>query len=423
MARTNSRASEGPASVPERECFIDQSDIRDGKEKTMNNKRQTYLSAALLLASILFITAASTRLHADTGSCGGASITLPFTDVPSSNLFFCSIAAAYFSGLTNGTSATTYSPAASVTREQMAAFITRTQDSALRRGSLRAALDQWAPTFSSSGMTTVGDNENSVQSDGADLWVANGFAVSRVRASDGKLLETWTWTSAYYAQAVLVARGRIFVAGGTELGRLDPKQPAGDVTVLTSNLGFGPQGITTDGDFIWTANSSSVSKVDPGTGDVTTFTTGFNEPIGILYDGTNIWVTDVTAGTLLKLDSNGTILQTVVVGSAPITPIFDGTNIWVPNQNGSVTVVRASTGTVVATLTGNGLAGPYTAAFDGQRILVTNTFGDSVSLWKAADLTPLGSFSAGTGSYPLGACSDGINFWVTLIGTNKLARF
>jgi hypothetical protein len=51
----------------------------------MNYKRQVYLPAALLLALILFITAASTRLHADTGSCGGASITIPFTDVPSSN--------------------------------------------------------------------------------------------------------------------------------------------------------------------------------------------------------------------------------------------------------------------------------------------------------------------------------------------------
>ena len=95
-------------------------------------------AVCVLLALLLLITAASTRLHADTGTCGGASITLPFTDVPSTNTFFCSIAAAYFSGLTNGTSATTYSPSASVTREQMAAFITRTMDQSLKRGSQRA---------------------------------------------------------------------------------------------------------------------------------------------------------------------------------------------------------------------------------------------------------------------------------------------
>jgi len=29
-------------------------------------------------------------------------ITLPFADVPATNVFFCAIAEAYFSGLTNG---------------------------------------------------------------------------------------------------------------------------------------------------------------------------------------------------------------------------------------------------------------------------------------------------------------------------------
>ncbi len=46
---------------------------------------------------------------ADTGTCGGAMVTLPFTDV-AGNIFFCQIAEAYFSGLTNGTTPTTYSP-------------------------------------------------------------------------------------------------------------------------------------------------------------------------------------------------------------------------------------------------------------------------------------------------------------------------
>jgi hypothetical protein len=59
--------------------------------------------------------------------------TVPFTDV-SSNIFFCQIAEAYFSGLTNGTTPTTYSPDDFVRRDQMAAFTTRTQDAALIRG-------------------------------------------------------------------------------------------------------------------------------------------------------------------------------------------------------------------------------------------------------------------------------------------------
>jgi DNA-binding beta-propeller fold protein YncE len=152
--------------------------------------------------------------------------------------------------------------------------------------------------------------------------------------------------------------------------------------------------------------------------------------IGIIYDGANIWVTDVIAGSvdkLHKLDSSGAILLSVDVGDTPLHPAFDGTNIWVPNQfSNTVSVVRATgglAGMVLATITGNGLDGPFQAAFDGERILVTNRDGDSVSLWKATDFTPLGTFSTGAITFPVGACSDGLNFWITLNSTGKLARF
>ena len=143
-------------------------------------------------------------------------------------------------------------------------------------------------------------------------------------------------------------------------------------------------------------------------------------------------MTNVGNGTLRSSTQTETFVQTIVVDTQPEFPVFDGTNIWVPNRaSNSVTVVRVKSSDgnplaqafVVATLTGNGLNEPYSAAFDGQRVLVTNFSGDSVSLWKATDLAPLGSFTAPSGSSPFGACSDGINFWITLSGTDKLARF
>jgi len=399
----------------------------------MKIERRSTFRAALMMALMLIITAASLLVRADTGTCGGASITLPFTDVPASNIFFCSIAEAYFSALTNGTSPTTYSPSANVPREQMAAFVTRTMDQSLKRGSRRASLKQfWTPTSANSlALTTVGTFPELVESDGADLWVANNSGtVSRARASDGKLLETWT--GATQAFGVLSAMGLIFVTGDTSPGtiyRIDPTQPPGAVTTLGLFVGNSPFGISFDGFGIWTANgggSVSITHIRPGELSVDTVSEGFSAPIGILYDGANMWVTDngTSPGKLFKLDSNGFIIQTVTVGTNPDFPVFDGTNIWVPNTlSNTVTVVRASTGAVLATLTGNGLNAPFTAAFDGERILVTNTFGDSVSLWNAANLTPLGSVSTGASSNPLGACSDGLNFWITLDNTGKLARF
>jgi hypothetical protein len=389
------------------------------------------IRATLLISSMMSVTLLSTVVHADTGTCGGQMITLPFTDVPSSNVFFCSIAEAYFSALTNGTTPTTYSPAANVPRDQMSAFITRTLDQSLKRGSRRTALKQfWTPTSADGlGLTTVGSGPALVGSDGADLWVPNfnSDTVSRVRASDGKLLETWTGATS--AAAVLAVKGLIFVTGETNPGSLyqiDPTQPFGPVTTLTSALGNSSLGLAFDGARIWITNvlGPSVSIVTLNPLSVNTVTPGFTQPTGILYDGANMWVTDIGAGKLFKLDANGAIIQTVTVDNNPLNPVFDGTNIWVPN-NGSntVTVVRASTGAVIATLTGNGLGVPTTAAFDGERILVTNQAPPSVSLWKAADLTPLGSVSTGPNTGPVGACSDGLNFWITLRDTGQLARF
>jgi YVTN family beta-propeller protein len=367
---------------------------------------------------------------------GGANAVLgvcgPFTDV--SDAAFCPFVLEIFTlGITTGTSPTTYDPTSSVSRLQMAAFLSRTVDGVLKRGSRRTALDQfWTPQGPTVlGVTTLGNGLHLVKSDGVDLWVArlgNGGTVSRVRGSDGKLLETWTGATG--ATGVLVAMGRIFVTGNTSPGNLyqiDPSQAAGAVTTVASNLGDAPQGITFDGSRIWIANfvGSSISIVTPG-GTIpwtaTTVTTGFSGPTGALYDGANVWVTDNQAGKLLKLDESGAILQTVTVGAGPDIPTFDGTNIWVPNvDSNSVSVVRASNGAVLATLTGNGLSSPFAAAFDGQRVLVTLFSGDSVALWKAADLTSLGVFGAGSG--PFGVCSDGVNFWITLTGSAKLARF
>ncbi len=384
--------------------------------------RSSRLVPAFAASVLVILLGASSALF---GVCG------PFTDV-AADAFCPFVLEIFYLGITTGTTPTTYDPTSNVNRLQMAAFLSRSVDGVLKRGSRRAALQQFwtSQNATALGLTTVGASPALAQSDGSDVWVANtdSNSVSRVRGADGKLLETWTGATS--ANGVLVAMGRVFVTGETTPGklyRIDPSQTAGAVTTVASSLGSFPIGIAFDGSRIWTANGlGSVSIVTPGATipwTVTTVTTGFNTPWGILYDSANIWVTDEGANTLLKLDSSGTVLQTVTVGSSPRFPAFDGGNIWVPNANAdSVSVIRASNGAVLQTLTGNGLNSPRAAAFDGQRVLVTSN-GDRVSLWKAADLTSLGSFGTGSGTGPIGACSDGVNFWITLSNTGQVARF
>lgn len=398
----------------------------------MNITRSLRYRAFVLIAAAITTVISSTQLKADTDNCGGQLITLPFTDVPADHPFFCAIAEAFISGLANGTSATTYSPSANVSREQMAAFVTRTLDQSVKRGNKRAALRQFWTTQGEKNLalSTVGPNPVEVASDGTDLWVTCGDSVCRVRGSDGRPLEVRTGMSSAYG--VLVAMGKVFFTEPTfpaKLGQID-LSPGGEVATITNDLGVGPYSMAYDGQRIWTANlgfpgSVSIATLSPAV-SVSTVTTGFTQPSGILYSGTNIWVTDLD-NTLKKLGSGGNILSSIPVGTGPVSPVFDGTNIWVPNQgSNSVSVVRATgplAGTVLATLTGNGLSTPSHAAFDGERILITNEVGNSVSLWNATDLAPIGTFSTGSGTQPRGACSDGVNFWITFFNSNKIARF
>jgi DNA-binding beta-propeller fold protein YncE len=359
----------------------------------------------------------------------------PFTDV--SPAFCPYILELYYLGITAGTSATTFSPDDPLTRGQGAVFIAKGLNQALARSSRRAALGQWWTTRSSLALalTPVGTRPSGVASDGADLWVASidGGTVSRVRASDGKLLETWT--GATNATAVLVALGRIFVTGQTNPGKLymiDPTQPAGAVVTVAADLGDTPISIAFDGSRIWTANyggfsgSASVSIITPGAGipwAATTLPSTYTGLRGILFDGHDVWVTSAGAGDLLRLDSGGSVVQVVFVDGNPNLPVFDGANIWVPNANSRVDIVRPTDGSIVASLTQPGLGYAIAAAFDGERIAVADYSSHSAFYWRAADLSPLGSVPLGTNASPLGLCSDGLNFWATLSDPGQLARF
>lgn len=396
-----------------------------------------------LLAIILII--CSRLINADTGTCGGASITLPFTDVQASNVFFCSIAEAYFDGLTNGTSMTAYSPGDSVPREQMAAFITRTQDSALKRANRRAAMQQWWTTGSAGAMRATdlgsGNEPSDIVCDGGDVWTVNtGGTVSRVRTTDGKLLGTWT--GGVGLVGIVAAAGRIFVAGhsGTSPGKIyviDPTAAPGPMTVFENDIGAGANQMTFDGTNLWTVNfpssgASSISRVDVGTGIDSTFTTGFDFPYDILWDGANLWVADGAFSALKRVDpATGTVVESIDVQQGPQRLLFDGTNLWISSRLNGVTtndisVVRAVgslRGTVLTYLSSAG--GPVGMAFDGERILICNYDANTVSLFKAADFSPLVTVSTGTGSAnaPFTACSDGLNFWLTKPNGHQIVRF
>jgi hypothetical protein len=405
----------------------------------MKHNRAMAIRFLLLISLMASLTILSTKMQADTGSCGGVTITLPFTDTMASP-FFCQIAAAYFSGLTNGTTATTYSPTATVTREQMAAFITRTMDQSLRRGSKRAALGQWWTTKVDANLIVVGIAPQYVVSDGIDLWVSNTISNSiwRLRAVDASPLTIYTNVPS--PEDLVVAGGGVFIASFQSPGKIyytNASRSSNEAIEWSTNLGNNPVGITFDGANLWTSNfgtgpgTGSISKASPIGAASTTYLTGFSQPLGILFDGSSLWVTDRGDNTLKRVDINdGSVLETTSLGANtnPSKMVFDGTNLWVPCYGtNELLVVRATgglRGTVLARLTGNGLSGPIQAGFDGERILVTNSLSGtdgSVSLWKATDLSFIGSVNFNK-PLPTGVCSDGQDFFITFHGSDAQTR-
>jgi hypothetical protein len=365
--------------------------------------------------------------------CGTGTYPFPYTDVASVGDPFCpGIMEAYVTGVSKGTTPTTFSPNNTVTRVQMTTFLQRSLDQELERTSRRAALNLWATPQTTAATQTiaVGGNAQFCAADGETIWVSNNSQVVQVQASTGKVLGTWTGAAS--SAGIVVAAGKVFVSGSTGppnngmLYLIDPTLAPGAVTVANNNLGIFPLGITFDGTHLWTANNgSSVSIITPQATipyPVTTVSTGFIDLRGIVYDGTHIWVTDAEANALYKLSAAGAILQTVTTGIFPEYPAFDGANIWVPNYTDStITVVQASTGSIVATISPdatNQLNNPHAASFDGQHILVTNF--NSVTIFKAADLSVVANIATVPSLF--GACSDGVNLWVTTT-TGNLLRF
>jgi hypothetical protein len=380
--------------------------------------------ATILLTVALSTVSAGAAIHLVQDQCG------PFTDV--SPTFCPYVLEMYYVGITAGTSPTTYSPDNPVTRGQAAVFVTKGLNQSLARSSRRAALGQWWTTASSAAVTatTVGNGPFQAAADGADIWTANltDGSVSRVRASDGKLLDTWTGATG--ASSLLVAMGRVFVVGGSNPGKLyaiDPTQPGGALSSV-ADLGINPLDIAFDGNRIWVTNAgsggnnTSISIVQPGSWQVTNVA-GPLGLAGLVFDGSNMWATANLS--LLKLDSAGAVLQTVDFPIQARFPVFDGANIWVPTSNGApgaVQVVQASTGTVIQTLSTPGTdQSIMAAAFDGQRILVTDFQGTKVYIWNAASLEFIGAFDVPSSTFR--ACSDGINFWLPMRDAGQLARF
>ena len=194
-------------------------------------------------------------------------------------------------------------------------------------------------------------------------------------------------------------------------------------------VGTGPIGITFDGENIWTVNNSanSVTKISASAGRViNTYPVG-TSPFAAASDGTYLWVTNYITNDVTKLKvSDGSVAGTYNVGSNPRGIAFDGKYIWTANF-GSANVSRllATDGSDAGTFaTGSGTT-PYGIAVDNQgNVWVTNSAGNTVVKLKGSDGSFLGTLPTApvSNAAPRHVVFDGIFVWVSNFNTNTIRK-
>ena len=121
---------------------------------------------------------------------------------------------------------------------------------------------------------------------------------------------------------------------------------------------------------IWIANTfdDSLIKLSPGG----------KGPSALAFDGEHIWVTDFIGNSVSKLDQNGLVLDTVVVGQAQEAVVSDCASIWVTNsESGDITRIRMNDSAHLGTYQARDR--PLAIAFDGQYIWVADFNQDTVT--------------------------------------------
>ena len=109
----------------------------------------------------------------------------------------------------------------------------------------------------------------------------------------------------------------------------------------------------------------------------------------------------------------------IAVGSGPFSIAFDGAHIWVTNLLGnSVTKLRPSDGFILGTFPAGPLPGDVT--FDGTNVWVASISSPSVTKVRASDGANLGTFA--TDGSPVALAFDGSSIWAVNFLDGRLTK-
>ena len=229
---------------------------------------------------------------------------------------------------------------------------------------------------------------------------------------------------------VAVATGLAALLGASPiLARASASTGALVQVIQGSSYGFDdPLGISSDGTDVWVANSAgdSVTELSASTGALVQTISDpslFQYPVGISSDGAYVWVAnyDQLGNSVTDVLDELPFSDPSYGFNGPWAISSDGTNVWVANYlGGSVTELSASTNLVTGASPGDliqvipGFAGPSAISSDGTNVWVANSGDNSVTELSASTGALERTISDPSYGFddPVAISSDGTNVWV-----------
>jgi YVTN family beta-propeller protein len=211
---------------------------------------------------------------------------------------------------------------------------------------------------------------------------------------------------------VAVGAGSVWITSTDDhtVSRLDPG--TGDVH-QTIPVGSGASGIAADNHAVWVANSldGTVSHIDPKTNSVVQKIAVGSSPTGIELAGDSVWVTTEDDQTISQIDARtGAVSARVPVGAAPGALAVGGKSLWVADEKrGVVFRVDPVRRAVVDTINvGND---PVGVAVGADSVWVANNLDGTVSRIDPRRDAIAATIPVGDGPRGLAVGTDGV--WVS----------
>jgi hypothetical protein len=291
---------------------------------------------------------------------------------------------------------------------------------------LQVALKAWYPANNTIKISSFRDSAGTFHTlsspsdmafDGENIWISETSAnrVWKVRASDGQFQASYAVPSpgslAFDGQRIWANQ-----QGGTTVNVIFASDGSPAMSPINT-IGINPKSLAFDSWAMWEVTDGSVGRILSwsGGGYYCYLSTG-NGNTGVAWDGKQgvAYVSNST-GSVTKYNGACQVIGTpIAVAGGPVGIVFDGTNMWTANAaNGKVARITPAGGVSYYDVGGS----PQQIAFDGGNIWVTLGSGGTVKK-LAAFGSSMGTVSAvvsgcATGAFPVGLAFDGASMWVT----------